>query len=542
MAMVVATLCLYAQKSTTSLDVTIEMGKKTNTELMEDRSILVTLATKDIDQMIGRGYITYNNMGAIGDGASDDMPYIVATHAVANEYGLSVRANQDACYYIGGRAMTAIIATETNFGQAKFIIDDTQLEDHRSSVFEVTSGLKPYRINDIQTLKKGQKEVEISLPQTCLVKVQDNDTKQFIRKGQNQNEGESKMDLFILDKNGKVDMRAPIIWDFNNISEASVVPVSKSTLKITGGNFTTIANQDSSEYNYHNRNIDIHRSNVIVDGIQHTIVEEKDHGAPYGGFIYIHDCAFVSVKNSILTGHKTYKTIGSAGQEVSMGSYDILVNRALHISFINCKQTNDIMNVNFWGIMSSNYSKNLLYENCSFSRFDAHMGVANATIRNSSLGHMGINAIGCGTFVIENSTVRGRSLVNLRPDYGSTWQGKIIIKNCIFAPRQDQLHNASIIGGTYTGDHDFGYQCYMPQQIYIKNLKIIDSKCPDDYRGMPIFANFNPTITNSNYKELYPYIVTEKVVISNSQTASGKPLMVSNNQFMFKNVEITYID
>ena len=43
------------------------------------------------------------------------------------------------------------------------------------------------------------------------------------------------------------------------------------------------------------------------------------------------------------------------------------------------------------------------------------MGVANATIRNSTLGHQGINAIGSGTFTVENSTIYGRNLVNLRP-------------------------------------------------------------------------------------------------------------------------------
>ncbi len=60
----------------------------------------------------------------------------------------------------------------------------------------------------------------------------------------------------------------------------------------------------------------------------------------------------------------------------------------------------------------------------SFQWFDAHMGVANATIRNSTLGHMGINAIGSGTLTVENSTIRANTLINLRSDYGSTWQGE----------------------------------------------------------------------------------------------------------------------
>src|SRR3546814_17668113 len=101
--------------------------------------------------------------------------------------------------------------------------------------------------------------------------------------------------------------------------------------------------------------------------------------------------------------------------------------------------------------MGSNFGKNLLYDGCTLSRFDAHQGVANATVRNSTLGHMGINAIGSGTFTITNSTILGRSLINLRPDYGSTWHGELIIQNCVFKPTARKLSNVSLISGRHTG-------------------------------------------------------------------------------------------
>ena len=240
-------------------------------------------------------------------------------------------------------------------------------------------------------------------------------------------------------------MNAPIIWDFDQITDITALPIDEKTLNITGGRFTTIANNAESKYTYYSRNIAIRRSNVIVDGLEHRVTGEGDHGAPYGGFINISDCAYVTVKNTILTGHKTYSTIGSAGKPVSMGTYDLSVNRALNVSFVNCSQTNDINDNTYWGILGSNYCKNLLYDNCTLSRFDAHMGVANATIRNSTLGHMGINAIGSGTFTVENSTIRGRSLINLRSDYGSTWQGEFIIRNCVFVPAGGKPTSASLI-------------------------------------------------------------------------------------------------
>src|SRR5690606_406384 len=144
-----------------------------------------------------------------------------------------------------------------------------------------------------------------------------------------QNNGSPQTDIFVADQDGNVDMNAPIIWDFDQITEITALPLDETTLTITGGRFSTIANQAESKYTYYSRGIAIRRSNVLVSGLEHRITGEGDHGAPYGGFINISNCANVTVRNTILTGHKTYRTIGSAGVPVSMGTYDISVNRAL---------------------------------------------------------------------------------------------------------------------------------------------------------------------------------------------------------------------
>jgi hypothetical protein len=80
---------------------------------------------------------------------------------------------------------------------------------------------------------------------------------------------------------------APIIWDFDQITEITALPIDEKTLTISGGLFTTIANQDESKYNYYSRNISIQRSNVIVTSLEHRVTGEGDHGAPYNGFINI---------------------------------------------------------------------------------------------------------------------------------------------------------------------------------------------------------------------------------------------------------------
>lgn len=499
---------------------------------------LENVAPKDVRKFKAAGVVHYRDFGARGDGKTDDIDAIAATHAFANAHGLRVKADDGATYYISGKERTVEIRTDTDFGKAAFIIDDTEVQNRNASVFTVSSDLQPFKLEKITSLKRNQEKIEASLPGPCLITVTNSNVKQYIRFGLNQNNGSSQTDIFVVDKSGKVDMNAPIIWNFDQITDIIALPIDEKPLKITGGRFTTIANKAESKYTYYNRNIAVRRSNVLVEGLEHRITGEGDHGAPYGGFVNIGDCSYVTVKNTILTGHKTYSTIGAAGKPVTMGTYDLSVNRALNVSFVNCTQTNDINDNTYWGILGSNFCKNLLYDHCTLSRFDAHQGVANATIRNSTLGHMGINAIGSGLLLIENSTIRGRSIVNLRPDYGSTWQGEVVIRNCVFVPSNGRPVNAALISGSYSGQHDFGYTCYMPERITIENLRIDDSNHPENYQGPAIFANFNAEMTDGSYQEKYPYVKTREVALRNVTTASGKAVRVSDNGFMFKDVKI----
>lgn len=501
--------------------------------------LIIKVSPEELQKFKTNGFLRYSDFGAMGDGKTDDIDAIAAAHSFANEHGLSVKANDGATYYIGGKNRTAVIQTNTDFGTAAFIIDDTNVQNRNTHVFMVSSSLQPFNPEGISSLRRNQETIDVTLPGTCILTITNSQVKRYIRYGPNQNNGSAQTDIFIADKDGKVDMDAPIIWDFDQITEITALPIDEKPLTITGGRFTTMANQAESKYTYYSRGIAIRRSNVLVDGLEHRVTGEGDHGAPYGGFINIGDCAYVKVQNTNLTGRKVYQTIGSAGVTVSMGSYDLSVNRALNVSFINCSQTNDINDSRYWGILGSNYCKNLVYDNCTFSRFDAHMGVANATIRNSTLGHQGINAIGSGTFTIENSTIYGRSLINLRSDYGSTWQGEFIIRNCVFVPAGGKPVSASLIGGSNSGQHNFGYTCYMPEKITIENLRIDDSKHPENYMGPAIFANFNPKMTDDSYVELFPYIKTREVILRNVTTDSGKALRLSDNPFIFREVKIT---
>ncbi len=485
------------------------------------------------------GFVTYEQFGAVGDGKADDQTAIVAAHEAANAKGLPVKAGDGKTYYIGGGAKVAPIRTDVDFGTATFIIDDRALEDCKAPVFRVEPSVPSFAVEGVASLAAGQEKLGVALPGPCLVEVQNDHVRRYIRFGANQNGGAPQKEVFLADAAGAIDPGTPLIWDYEAVTSLTAYPVDTNTVVIRGGCFRTIANQAESKYNYHGRGIAVRRSNVRIEGLRHDVTGEGDHGAPYTGFIAISSCAYVTVTGCTFTAHKTYQTTGSAGRPVTMGTYDINVANSANVSFVECRQTIDINDKRYWGLFGSNYCRNLLLDGCVFSRFDAHQGVMNATIRNSTLGHQGINAIGFGTLLIENTTVRAQGFVNLRPDYGSTWNGDCIVRNCTFAPQGGGAAFGTLVKGVNTDSHDFGYACHMPRKIVFDGLRIEDSRHPKTYGGPWIFAMFNGKNTKPGYKGKYPYHVTEEVVLRNVTTASGKDLSVSPNPYMFRDVKVT---
>ena len=483
-------------------------------------------------------FITYEDFGAIGDGKTDDMDAIVAAHAAANKQGLPVRVAAGKTYFIGKAGKTAVIKTDVDFGTAKFIIDDVGCPNIHAAIFHVQPSRKAEDVKGIGSLGLGAARIEAKLPGACLLRLENNTVRHFIRWGANQNNGTAQREILLVDATGKIDPKTPLMTAFKTVTKATAYPLEAKPLTIKGGQFTTIANQCESKYNYHGRNIAINRSNVRLLGVHHYVTGELDHGAPYGGFVSVGCCANVVVSNCIFTAHRTYRTIGSAGVPVSMGSYDLNCGDAVNVSFLDCRQTTDINDSRYWGLFGSNFCRNLLFDHCAFSRFDAHMGVMNATVRNSELGHMGINAIGFGTFLVENTTVHGHgAFFNLRSDYGSTWKGDFIVRNCVFKPRTKW--GVQLIGGHFNGKHDFGYPCSMPRRFVVEGLTIDDSRVPEKAGGPYIFGNLKPHDKPGAAPDPYPYAVTEEVVLKDVKVLSGKPLQVSPNLHTFRNTRVT---
>jgi len=483
-------------------------------------------------------YVTYEEFGALGDGKTDDMPAIVAAHAYANEHGLDIAARDDANYYIGGKNITAVIKTNVYWGKAHFTLDDRVLEDIRQSCFIVAGEGKVFT-PDISSLKKEQKTVDFEHEGEVLVRVTDNSHTVYIRKGLNRSNGLPASDSFVVDADGNVI--GDINWDYENITTVTAVPVNDSPITIEGGIFTTIANEQPSFYNYHARNIKINRSHVTVKGITYLVTGEGDHGAPYTGFLTVSGCYDVTLENCLLTPHFTYMTESKEpGKLVSMGSYSINIDSAIGVRLINIRQTIDITDRRYWGLMGSNFSKNFYMENCEISRYDAHMGVTNCMIKNCKLGHMGTNLIGFGECTIENTTFACSRTVTLRPDYGSSFRGRLVMRNCVWIPTSKGSSAClEIIKASNSGDHNFGYPCSMPYEIVIDGLTIDDAHIDAPELYYSILPNYDSEYAKENP---YPYETTHKLTLRGISSLAGRNIMVCREQSLYPHLSVTTED
>lgn len=482
--------------------------------------------------------VTYEAFGARGDGRTDDFPAIVEAHQYANQYNLPVRSNPEATYHLGSRALTAVIATDTDWSTSRFTIDDREVEDHKAALFQVRSLLDPLSI-ELSSLQRDQQQAPVPVPKQCYVWVEDDKQRRYIRRGPNQNQGVSQQDCFILHQDGKIE--GAIDWDYDSFTRLEAFPIDEKALHLRGGVFTTLANraETSEGYNYWSRNIFINRSHTVIEGLTHYVAEETDVGQPYGGFLNIEKCAHITLRNCFFTGHKIYTTIGSARRPVMMGSYDLNANQVVNLRLEQCRM-NHICDRTRWGVIGTNFCKNIVLDSCTLSRMDTHMGVSGEyTIRHCQLGHMGLNAIGRGILTIENSHLFGKALVKFRNDYGSTWEGAVNIRDCRWTPNCGESSEAVLFHAQNDGEHDFGYPCFMPHTISIKNLEIEDSNHPEIYLFTdPDDFPEDPPEQTSDGNPPFPYQWIKAVHIKNLTTASGKSLNLSTNPRLASHLEL----
>ena len=459
---------------------------------------------EDYSLSLDMSVVKYSDFGADVTGKIDALDAIVDAHAYANVGGQRVEADEGASYYIGNTLKTAVVRTDTDWKDAEFIIDDTEITpDHRNHwVFKVASDKPTYRLDvediDITKFKRSSTNIGLEFNTPVMLHIINSNKKVYIRYGANSNAGDNQQEVVVVDESGNLDKDTPLIWDYDSVTSVTVIPIDDKPITVGSGVFTTRVNQQTSKSKYYARGIQLSRSNATVYNVVHYLENEPDTddgSCPYTGFFYAYNTSNSSFENCVMTAHRTYKTKQADEQDVDQGNYDTQAVRCVDITWKDCTQSNDhnaskdSEGHTLWGIMASNFCKNLTFDGCKLSRFDAHRGVHNVEVRDSEIGIV-INLVGSGTATFINTTVSGGNcnyFLALRKDYGATWDGDIIIKNCKLVSSSSSSASAVKISWT---SHDFGYTCYMPN-IDIDGLTVVDkSGSAVDASKIYVFTNF----------------------------------------------------
>ena len=368
---------------------------------------------------------------------------------------------------------------------------------HSLSIFEVEPDTPEWGVHELvgASLRRGDSSITMAdgnkwVPgKDVILRIEDENTVNYIRAGVNVNNGYVQQEVIIVSASGEIDAKTPLHWDYAQITSATAKSISDKPIKISGGDkgvtITTIANQGPDYYYSWGRNIRITRSNVTVSGIKHLITGEGIEGkgkcpTAFTDTVFANNVTF---EDMVYTHQRDHYDASSGA---ILGTYEIHATHSTNVVWHRCTQTNffepdgSVITKGFFG---SDYCKNFTVEDSFLESFDAHMGIYNVTLKNSTFEH--INLIGDGLAYLENVDVYSaekKSIFYLRNDYGSTWNGDVHLKNVNLKIPANTTYSVSIFSGNWR-NHYFGFTCYVPQNVILDNVKVTEYSYSVDKSG-----------------------------------------------------------
>ena len=414
-----------------------------------------------------------------------------------------------------------------------------------------------------------------------------NSNKMFIRKGVNENQGSDQSEIIIIDsKTG--DVLTEINWNYDDITRIRIWPISDNKISVGNGSFTThtfneVYYSDSDgnavKNSYVQRNIYVSFSgNVELHDINHYLNENThaytnkyqnvSNGNYYYGFVRLYNSAYVEMNDIYLVPHTPARIvsnniIGSG----SNGTYDLIIDNSVNVFIDNMNYScniyntdgttlnwntcykNNIINEEKWGIMGSNSTKNLFITNSKLNRIDAHRGTRNLHVADTTIGVgnglKSMTLIGNGYFYGENLKIDSANhLLDLRSDYGATWDGTIVLNNIDFIVNKDST-NPAVVYAINDENWNFGYNSYFPN-LYINGLNIdTTTKGASNVSYVTflqlsnLFSNGNSTIDRSNSRNLYYF---KDNIYLNNLTTNGNNFKLFTYSFPNSSTDVLNVN
>ena len=460
------------------------------------------------------------------------------------------------------------------------------------------------KLNKLAGIGEGTTKIDLGLGFPAMLTIYNNESKVYRRKGYSSEDGTNQHEVILIDKDGNIDESTPFMFDYTKVTSIVVHRTDVEPIKVSGGTVTTMAsrvnivqlgenNEKVIKEGYFLRGINISRPGTAVEGVKHyvegeiSINEQKQGilGPAYYGFFYATNTNDVLLKNCVLTGRRCYNKAG-VGFSGTQGTYDFVAMCVNKIRLEGCIQSNFYLTINddgttspafdltydngvpivtpndndavfsmsdnpasgriCWGIGETDFCKNTEYINSVLSRFDAHQGLLNGKAVGTTINFFAM--VGKGDFLIEDCTwiapasgAANNTMIYLRDDYGSPWEGTITIKDTVAVNHTDSAGKPSefgIIFHKYSNWY-FGYDCYFPNLI-IDNLTFGNydngAKVNLIYNGCAVI---NQDIHLDTYNESpneNPVVPPEFITIINN--ANGYKYYVPNNNF-FKETDFS---
>ena len=427
-----------------------------------------------------------------------------------------------------------------------------------ASDYENTTINNAQTLSGLAGIGEGTTKLNLKLGYPALITIYNSNHKVYRRKGYTQESGENQSEILLIDAEGNIDDSTPFMFDYEVVTSVKVHRLDVEPITIKNGTVTTMASQvflSDKATAYITRGMGVSRPGTVIENVKHYVEGERswtdedmangNYGAWYRGFFTAANTNDVLFKDCVLTGRREY----------DHSSYDFKAEYVNNVRLLGCTQSNfylrvkedgttepacsftfdengvptvtphegnDVylsMNPNStgpnkfcWGIAGTNYSKNVEYINSVLSRYDAHCGVLNGKVVGTTINVFAL--VGKGDFLIEDVTwisaagavkegkegdYTNNSLIYLRNDYGSPWDGTITVK--------DTVAHGFNQGKTWLVFHAYqnwyyGYTCHFPN-IVVDNLNFTNTDTIEFLYSSPGWLSLEQTINESTVKYNY---------------------------------------
>lgn len=477
-----------------------------------------TIKVNDIE--IGRwvrkltNYINYSMYGAdeTGKEYSDDEMY--RAHMKANSLRIPVIQNSgnflwksktlpvyESCDLTGSIIMCdSKSGSETPTYNSPVIYD---IKPKKKSVFLSPEDISELNKNYIQYMIKNS----MFLPFSAISKYKnaliifESDTIDMTRNNGGEISYNKKKDMIVTTRDGGLSIG--FVRDFideNNtgdVKNVQIIPAEDSVLYFKSPQIN--CNSTVSV-----RFIRCNRSNTIIDGVVHI-----ESGKPVNNIrsmINVEKCNNVTLKNfEVEAIPRVDSTIGTYGFQFSLCTRLNLTN---------------ITGNDGWGIIGSNYLKNVTLSDSFLNRFDCHWMAYNIIIENTTFKNLGVYLTGGGCFIARNCTyvldrdgftfpsvTPNYTFFNPRADYGQEWDGTILIDGLtIRISEQAKVNRVCCVKFTPI-NYDTGRSVVWPTSIVVKNIFVEGANSTFDGYFQSI-AVYIASKCNYNRKILCPCNIT----------------------------------